>query len=68
MEKYAYLVDVTATLVEQSENCEAAVTSERFFPAPYCVGLQNNSAYNEPISNVYVIMTEHSNHEGFEYF
>ncbi len=62
MEKYAYLVDVTATLVEQSENCDAAVASEQFYPAPYCVGLQNNSAYNLPISKVYVFifMTAHT--------
>ena len=50
--KYAYICDVTAIWVEQAKNCGVEIMKERFLMAPYSIGLQNNSAYKDVISNM----------------
>ena len=38
--------------MEQAKNCDVEVMKERFLVAPYSVGLQNNSAYKDVVSNM----------------
>ena len=50
--KYAYICDMTGIWMEQAKNCDVEVMKERFLVAPYSVGLQNNSAYKDVVSNM----------------
>ena len=49
---YAYICDMTGIEVELSKNCDVEVMKERFLIAPYSIGLQDNSAYRDSISNM----------------
>ena len=50
--KYAYIADMTGIWVELSKSCDVEVMKEKFLMAPYSIGLQDNSAYREVISNM----------------
>ena len=50
--RYAYICDMTGIWIEQSKSCDVEVMNERFLVAPYSVGMQNNSAYKDVISNM----------------
>ena len=52
MDNYVYMTDEVSAAVIQSESCEITVAKEKFYPSLYCIGLQNNSAYMEPFSNM----------------
>ena len=55
MDNYVYMTDEVSAAVIQSESCDIIEAKEQFYPSLYCIGLQNNSAYVEPFSNMYVM-------------
>ncbi len=50
-EKYAAHMDVTAIMMEQRKDCDIRAMKEKFLAMQYSIGMQNNSAYDEPISS-----------------
>ncbi len=49
---YAYVTDVTSTLIELEKHCDLAKMVKNFYPSQYACGAQKNSAYTAPISDV----------------
>ncbi len=50
---YAYINDVSSSrLIVGKYECQIAMMPENFFTLKYCIGMQNNSAYREPINDV----------------
>ncbi len=42
--------------VESMKDCNIRVGREKYIPMKYGIGMQNNSAYKDMISNVYVFI------------
>ena len=51
-EKYAYMVDLTTAQYFVSQHCDYAIGPEQFFPMPYTIALQFNSAYIDEITQL----------------
>ena len=48
--EYAYLSDLISFEVEMSNSCNLEVMKEKFSPVYYAIGVQNNSAYRDVLS------------------